>query len=530
MNFLDAMKQLNNYTYTENGAVALKSTDSAVLDAFGTFGAWNRLTWDNTYAINLVLDGFYRAWAEDRKLAMKLLFYLRDIRGGQGCRTLFRVIMISLANKYPEYVVNNLDNFLLYGRGDDLLCLLDTPIASKVVEYIGTVLKEDVESVKNGGYCSLLAKWLPSENASSPVTKYFANKIITMLGMKASQYRKTLSFLRKEINIVETLMSQNRWEEIDFEKLPSRAAMIYSDAFFKHVQENYEEYIRKLASGESKVNAGALFPVDIIHKVMEKQWSHSKKDVILNDAMWKALPNYFEEAGIDETGICVVDVSGSMYGTPMEVAVSLGMYCADKARGPFANHFITFSQNPTLQKIEGENIFDKVACLERASWDMNTNIEAVFDLILDTAVINNVPQEDIPNKLYIISDMQWDQCVTTERVGWGHSLKRVKPETFIESMRKKYEAHGYTLPAIVYWDVRNSSCGMFQQTKDDNQCCFVSGYSPSLFKAVLLGTEYVEEINEKGEKVTRVKMDPMTIMLNTLNNERYDAVWTGGDM
>lgn len=531
MNFLDAMKKINNYTYTENGAVALKSTNDALLDAFGILGAYNRITWNDDLAISYILDKFYKAWAEDRKLAMKLLFYLRDIRGGQGCRTLFRVIMVSLANKYPEYVIHNLDNFLFFGRGDDLIYLLDTPVEDSVVSYISTVLEEDVASVKNGGFCSLLAKWLPSENASSAFTKQAACKLINKLNMKPAQYRKTLSMLRNKINIVETLMSQNRWEEIDFEKLPSKAAMIYSDAFFKHVQENYEEYIRKLASGESKVNARALFPVDIIHKVMEKQLSHSKKDVILNDAMWKALPNYFEEAGVDETGICVVDTSGSMYGTPMEVAISLGMYCADKARGPFANHFITFSNNPALQKIEGENIFDKVICLERAGWDMNTNIEAVFDLILDTAVINHVPQEDIPNKLYIISDMQWDDCVTTERVTrWGYSLKRVEPETFIESMRKKYESHGYTLPAIVYWNVRNSSCGMFQQTKDDNQCCFVSGYSPSLFKAVLLGTEYEEEVNEAGEKITKIKMDPTTIMLNTLNSERYDVVWTGGDV
>ena len=534
MNFLDAMKQFNNYTFTENGAVALRSTDSALLDAFGTLGAYVKLSkenlcFDSAGLANTILNKFYRAWAEDRKLAMKLLFYLRDVRGGQGCRTLFRVIMLSLANTHPEYVINNFDNFLLYGRGDDLIYLLDTPIEEEVVKYIASVLAEDITSVRNGGSCSLLAKWLPSENASSKVTKHFAHKLIKGLNVSPAEYRKTLSMLRKNINIVETLMSQNKWEEIDFEKLPSKAAMIYSNAFYNHVQENYEEYIKKLATGKAKVNANTLFPVDIIHRVGELGYKHSQKDVILNDALWNALPNYFEEAGIDETGICVVDTSGSMWGTPLEVAISLGMYCADKAKGPFKNHFITFSNRPELQEIKGKNIFEKVYYLERAGWDMNTNIEAVFDLILNTAIANHMSQEDIPNKLYIISDMQWDSCVRdNSSVGLYH-VKAVKPETFIETMKKRFEDNGYTMPAIVYWNVRNSFCGMFQQTKDDNQCCFVSGYSPSLFKAVLLGTEYEEVTNDKGEAVTRVKLDPMTMMLNTLNNERYDAVWVGDE-
>ena len=298
--------------------------------------------------------------------------------------------------------------------------------------------------------------------------------------------------------------------------------MIYSDAFYKHVKDNYESYLKDLASGNSKVNANALFPVDIIHRIYERIYNQhlTKKDIILNDAMWKALPNYFEEAGIDETGICVVDTSGSMCGTPLEVALSLGLYCADKAKGPFKDHFITFSARPKLQKIKGENIFEKVRGMERADWDMNTNIEAVFDLILETAVKNNMKQEDIPNKLYIISDMQWDYCVSS------NTHRRVHKETLIETMRNKYADYGYILPAIVYWNVRNSSCGMFQEDIDSN-CCFVSGYSPSLFKAVLLGTEYEEEISSSGEKITKVKLDPMTIMLNTLNSERYDPVWVG---
>lgn len=520
MNFLEALKEVDNFTYTENGAVAYKSTKNDLLDAFGTLGAYCKTI--RVEDSETILQKFYRAFSEDKKLAIKMLFYLRDVRGGQGCRTLFRIIMHSLAHTYPEYVVNNFDNFLFFGRGDDLLYLLDTPIETEVINYLKKVFEEDLTAVKSGNTCSLLGKWLPSENASSKQTKYFANKLIKGFNIKPSQYRKSLTMLRKSINIVETLMSQNKWEEIDFEKLPSKASMIYSDAFFKHVQNNYEKYLTNLAVGDSKVNAGALFPVDIIHKVSKLNYNFRQKDIILNDAMWKALPNYFEEAGVDETGICVVDTSGSMSGTPLEVAISLGIYCADKAKGPFKNHFITFSRRPRLQEIKGNNIFEKYMNLYTADWEMNTNIEAVFDLILKTALKNHTPQEDMPNKLYIISDMQFDAA---QHGIWYSGSKT--DLSFIEKMKIKYEQNGYILPALVYWNVRNSDCGMFQQTASDTQCCFVSGYSPSLFKSVLLGTEIEEVVDENGSKTTNIKLDPITIMNNTLNNERYDRVWVG---
>ena len=289
-------------------------------------------------------------------------------------------------------------------------------------EYVNDVLAEDLASVRNGGACSLLAKWLPSENASSVATVIDAKRFIKGLGLTPKAYRKRLSELRKSINIVETLMSQNKWEEIEFDKLPSRASMIYADAFYKHVQDNYYNYLMKLATGDSKVNAGALYPYDIIHKIREKcgnSWSYTNtnslksKDILLYDAMWKALPNYFEEAGKDETGLCVVDTSGSMWGTPIEVAVSLGIYCADKAKGPFKNHFITFSAHPELQEIKGDTIVEKMCNLEHAHWDMNTNLVAVFKLILDTAINNHLSDNEIPDKLYIISDMQFDGATSS---------------------------------------------------------------------------------------------------------------------
>ena len=230
------------------------------------------------------------------------------------------------------------------------------------------------------------------------------------------------------------------------------------------------------------------------------------------DLIWKALPNYFE--GKEETGLFVVDTSGSMYGTPIEVAASLGIYCADKAKGPFHNHFITFSAYPKLQELIGETIDEKYLNLCGADWGANTNLEAVFDLILNTAIKNKMDPADLPSKLYIISDMQFDMATR---------MKEDSAETsvFMDTIRNRFEKAGYKMPAIVYWNVRQSNCGMFQAKAGDVDCAIVSGYSPSLFKAVIEGTTWKEE----GGTVKQ-EIDPITVMETALLNERYDRVKT----
>lgn len=524
--FLNSLKEMNNFTYTENGAVALKSTNSAVLDAFARLGAMKD---SDASDIIRVFEG---ALIENQELAMRLLFYIRDIRGGQGMRRVFRVIITWLANKNPELVVKNFDNFLFFGRGDDLLCLIDSAISNEVMTYIVNTLHEDMQSVNVGNGCSLLAKWMPSINTSSVETRILANKIREFMGINAKQYRLILKTLREAIGIVESKMSRNAWEEIDFEKLPAKASMIYRDAFMKHNYDGYYAYLKDVASGKAKVNAASLFPVDIVHNILQKtSWTYNgtMADKIMNDAQWNALPNYFGDS--EETGMCVVDVSSSMYGTPMEVAIALGIYCADKAKGPFKNNFITFESNPSLVTLDGcEDITDKVKKTANASWGGSTNLEAVFNLILNTAIRNHLKQEDMPSKLYIISDMQFNEATRTGNP-WGWHSNRTVPDadtnTLIKDIEKDFNEAGYQMPALVYWNVRDSHCGMFQDTKNGN-CCMVSGYSASLFKAVIEGTEYVEVVNEEtGETTIQQKLDPITIMTNTLMNERYDRVYTG---
>jgi len=524
--FLEGMKNINNLTFTENGAVAFKSTKNAVLDAFSKLGAMKNSTDQE------IIDTFFAAFKENKEQAMRLLFYVRDIRGGQGMRRVFRVIMQFLAKTYPEYVINNLDNFLYFGRGDDLFCLFDTPCEKDMLMYVREALTEDLIKIDAGYDCSLLGKWMPSCNTSSKETRALAKRFIDYLEVTPAQYRKMLSTLRRAINIVEAKMSTNEWQSIDFAKLPAKAQILYRNAFVNRCTDAYINYLKAVAAGEATINAASLFPVDIIQKVHELymlnryNYRKAKNNLIANrclyNAMWEALPNYLKDT--NETAICMCDTSGSMDGIPLIVALSLGIYCADKCVGPFKNHFITFDYKPTLQELKGEDIFEKVSSIREINV-ANTNFEAALQLILNTAIKNNLKQEEIPSKLYVISDMQFDNATGQYSYSWGKPTDVIyKP--FMQTMKEKFAAAGYTMPAIVYWNVKNSTCGMFHETIDGEDCCMVSGYSPSLFKAVIDGTEYIKEVNkETGNIEVKQKLDPIKVMEAAIMAERYDRVW-----
>ena len=508
----DFFNLMQNTTTTENGAVAFNSTLNACLDAFGSLGAMMRSNEKN------IIDIFEKAYNENSVLALKMLFYMRDVRGGQGQRRVFRVILKWLAENYPLTVIKNFDNILFYGRGDDYLCLLDTDIAKDVCIYIAETLAIDCYKMCKQEDVSLLAKWLPSENASSTETKRYAAIIRNNLKWTPKQYRIILSKLRKYIDVVERKMSTNQWANINYNTVPSKASLRYVNSFHKHDEIRYNQYVADLANGKANINAGALFPVDIVHSVLSTvRCTTSLVLDAINNASWKALPNYFGDS--EETGLCVVDTSASMSGIPYEVAVSLGIYCADKCRGPFAGKFITFSEKPTLETLKGNNITENVRGLKCINAG-NTDFEAVFDLILNTGKTYNVADSDMPKKLYIISDMQFDAARGTHSIYSNYHTK--KP--FMQQMKEKYREAGYTMPTLIYWNVRQSNCGMFHTTFEGENCAVVSGYSPSLFKAIIEGTEYETSVDEFGKQIVSAKVDPMTIMLNTLNNERYDRV------
>lgn len=478
------LENLSNLTTTTNGAIAYKSTLNSLLDFFGNGAALrNRSDAD-------VIQLFSKAFAEDKLLALKTLFYIRDVRGGQGERKTFRTILKWLANNYPDVVRKNLANVALYGRFDDLYSLFDTELEKDAMNVMSAQLASDWHSMKAEKNVSLLAKWLKSENTSSKESRALATKFRESLGWNSKKYRKTLSQLRKYIDVVEAKMCAQDWANINFEQVPSKAALNYRKAFEKRAGDFYKEFLSKVEKGEAKINAGALYPYDILRTLVEN--AQSPTSVKAADLQWKALPNYVEGDG---KGLVIADTSGSMHGLPLYVAVSLAIYFAERNNGPFKDVFMTFSNTPCFHRLVGNNLLEKYKNLDDGGWDMNTNLQASLDLILKTAKENRVAQKDLPRVLFIISDMQFDPADSRN------------DKTNYEVMKAKFKAAGYDIPNIVWWQV-NSSQNNVPVKVTDSGVAMVSGSHPSILKQICASSF----------------LTPLGLMLKTLTDKRYDAV------
>ena len=491
---LRGLQESNNYKRTENGGVALKSTLSAVYDLFALCGAYR----GRSEADCILM--FKNAFEEDEELALKCLFYLADCRGGQGERRFFRVCFKWLAKNYSDVARKNISLIPEYRRWDDVLySCVDTPVEEDALAFIKKQLLLDMECKTP----SLLAKWLPSENASSNTTRAMGNLVRDYLHLTHRQYRIVLSTLRTRINVVEKLMSQNKWSEIAFDKIPSRAGLIYKNAFARRdiIAKKYEDFAK---SADTKVNADTLYPYEIVSKVVNSGRSYrglgmSDTDRAMVEKYWNNLPDYFD--GKQSNILCVVDTSGSMVSSgasaPINVAISLGMYAAERAGGPFKNHYISFSSEPQLIKVEGADFADKVYRIYRTNLCDNTDLTATFDMLLDVADRPDTKEEDLPSTIVVISDMEIDQG-TGWRDSWGKNT-----ETEMDKVRQKWAAHGHKLPKLVYWNVEARSNTILDKGEGVS---FVSGMSPSIFENVITG--------KSGKD----------LMLDKLNSDRYKAV------
>lgn len=481
--FMNGLQSTTNFTHTDNGALAHKSTGSKVYDMFALGGAYRRRSDEDTILL------FKNAYEEDPTLALKCLFYLRDCRGGQGERRFFRVCFRWLCGADKAAARRNLIHLSEYGRWDDLIyCTIHTPLEDAAFKLVYDQLILDLESKTP----SLLGKWMPSENASSTTTKNTANTLRIYLGLTHKQYRKMLSELRKRINIVERLMSENRWDEIEFDKIPSRAGLIYKNAFARRdiIAKKYETFAK---SESTTVNAKTLYPYEVVAKAVEApKWSYNFNaltdvDRVMIEKYWNNLPDYLN--GKPCKMMCVVDTSGSMTGTsadaPLNVAISLGMYCAERIGGPFKDHYISFSSEPQLIKIEGVDFVDKVRRIYRTNLCENTDINATFDMLLNVA--RHSKPEDIPETIVIISDMQIDNGACgryySRSDSWSY-WTQATAMTEMETIRAKWASYGIKCPKLVYWNVNASNNTILDAGPN---VTFVSGCSPTIFEQVITG-------------------------------------------
>ena len=476
---LEHLKEEANYTFTENSALTLKSTGSDCLNLFATIGALRNSEPEE------IITRFLRAFAENPHLALRTAFYARDIRGGLGERRTFRIILDWLTKNSPSSVVKNITIIPEYGRYDDLLALLGTSCESSALAFIKTQLDSDTASQTP----SLLAKWLPSINASNPQTRQLAKHIASSLGMSLKTYRQTLSALRKRISIIENNLRIKDYT-FDYSKQPSKAMMKYRQAFIRNDNERYQAFLQDVAEGKAAMHTGTLAPYEIIMPVFTNGMMSDDERTALNTT-WNAQEDYTN----GENALAVVDSSGSMYGGtviyPIAVSDSLGIYFAERNKGEFRNHFITFSETPQLVEVKGSDIYEKVNYCASFNEAANTNIEAVFRLILDTAVKHNIPQNEMPSSLYIISDMEFDYC--TE----GSDM------TNFENAKQLFAEKGYTLPQVVFWNV-DSRHEQQPVSRNEQGVILVSGVSPRIFAMLKSGD-----------------FSPESYMLEILNSERY---------
>lgn len=507
-NFMNSMnKTLNgdsefNVSVTENGAIGYRTSGKNLLDLNFKVSSLRNNSEDN------VIKAFKLAFFEDKELALKWIFYARDIRGGLGERRLFRLVIHYLIKEYPEYAKKFLSYIPEYGRYDDLIDVIfdsngsvDVPsdIVKIVKDIITKQLRQDVASMNKNNPISLLAKWLPSENASSVVTKRKAKNIINILGLNKRAYRKALSKLRKYIDIVETKMSAKEWADIKYENVPSRANLIYNSAFLRNDEARRREFLSKVEKGETKINATTLYPHDIVHKYTINNWYSGKTKSLDKtlEALWKALP----ENEIENTMV-VADGSGSMNChlsnttiTAHDVANALAIYFAEHSKGGFKDTFITFGRIPRILNLSKAGSLKEKIDITLSNTDCsNTNIEAVFDLILTTALNNNMTQEDMPKNILIISDMEFDG----EQFNFNKNL--------FKAIEEKFNVNEYKLPRLIFWNV----CGRTNTipvVENNLGVALVSGFSTNIAKMVMSG-----------------ETNPYKCLLEVLMSERYSPI------
>ena len=503
--YTDPNSPFNNLTMTANGAKAYKTSGSKLVDINFAIGELRSASEEN------IIKKFRDAFEENPEFALKWLFWLRDVREGSGERKAFRVILKDLSKNGLSKFVDNMVPYLgFYGRYDDMWELLDTPSKNAVLRFTAKQLKEDLANRKAGKPVSLLAKWIPSWATSSKVSMQRARIIAKYLKWNGSQYAHSMTVLRKHIDICERLMSSNNWQSIDYEKVPSKAAKLYAKSFMKHDKDRYTAYLEGLKTGKAKVNASVLNPCEIVHKVYEStSWYDRNEDTLtLMEAMWKNLPDRVQGEG---DTICVLDTSGSMCSTVdsktrmtcKEVAESLAIYFAERCSGVFQNKIITFSHSPKYMDLTRcDSLESKLKYIQRYSEISDTNIEATFDLLLNTAIKGHLTQDELPKRILILSDM-----------GLNSASEQTPNKTLFQTINQKWNKAGYEMPTLIFWNIQGEfrygygSKAIPVSYNEDFPCLLVSGYNTASLNMVLKGQE-----------------SPLEGILSVINTERYEPI------
>ena len=472
MKLVNAMR--TNDTKTTNGMLAHSTTLNDCVDLFSTIGSLRNV--DKETKINALV----KSLNDDALTTMKILFWARDVRGGAGERGTFIDLFIYLADNHTDLVKKNLHLVSEFGRWSDLFPLLDTKVSNDVLSLI----KEGLEA-KNG----LLAKWLPRINTNNSDKKRWSKMVMKSLGLSRGDYRRLLSKLS---NTVEQSMCAGNWDSIEYSKIPSKAMSDNMRTFGKHDYDRFNKYLESVNNGEVKINTGAVYPYDILKNLKNGDSNGAS-------TQWSALPNYMD--GNNERVLPLVDVSysmgcsagGSSSITCLDVAISLGLYISERNEGPFKDAFLTFESRPKLEVLKG-NLSERYMQLRDSDWGGSTNIEAAYEMILNSAVKNNVSKDEMPTTMLVLSDMQFNQADNSDFN--AHDLAT-----------NLFNEHGYEVPKLVYWNL-NASNGNHPVQSDESGACLVSGFNVNILTKLLGGKD----------------ISPLSMMLDTINSQRYESI------
>lgn len=497
IDFYDKVKETlvdgdSNVSVTENGALGYRTSGHALLDLnFAVSSLRNA-------SESKIEKHFAMACAEDLDAAIVWLFFARDCRQGMGERRLFRVCVRYLAREFPEKLEKLLPLFAEYGRWDDLMELFGTKLCSRALDVIATQMRQDTIAMLRKKPISLLAKWLPSEKSRVPAQREYAKLLAAKFRVTPRNYRRAVARLRRYLDVVELKMSSGEWDKINYNTVPSRANLIYRKAFLSHDEDRRQKYLEDIKAGKKdvKINSSVLMPHEIVGKYKMAQRGVEES----LEALWKALPNTVPPGA--ET-IVVADGSGSMlYHGPKavcawDVAHALAIYFAERLEDVYRNKYITFSAQPQLVDLSGAATLCGKLYIARSHCEYSyTNIMAVFDLILDTAIRSKLEQCDLPKNVLIVSDMEFDSSCTSR-----------PDQRLFDEISEKYAQHGYALPRLVFWNVCGRT-GTIPIKENPLGVALVSGFSPNIARMIMSGT-----------------LDPYQCLMEQLRSERYQPVW-----
>jgi len=488
--------QITDICKNEKGGISMNTSGDARVNLFF------KLTRD-AHLNPLFIQWILESWCEDPLDTMKILFHLRDCRGGKGDRETFIKAMEYLCKNKYDWWLKNIEHVPTFGRYLDWFEIGETTSSDKfypVIELICNQLKKDIDNMNQGKPVSLLAKWIPSEGK-----KWNRNtRVLKEIGktLKLKQYYKEirveyLSPLRAYLNIVERLMCSNKWDEIDFSKVPSVAMNKLKVAFNRNCPEEFKRFKLLLSEGKTKINSSQIDP----HVLVSQYYNYPRNITIIDqviESQWDGIIEKTKKLGSLEKTIALVDVSGSMEGEPMMISIALGIIIATLSNGIFNNRLITFEEDPKFHTIPttAKTLLDKINNLRSMSWGGNTNLYKVFDIILEDAKKNNLSQSNLPNQLIILSDMQFDNINIDNK------------KTQFELIDKIYTDNGYIRPKIIFWNLRSNTTDDFPVKFDENGTALISGYRTSILKQILSGVE----------------LTPYNIMRQAIDDERYNII------